>query len=102
MRTEAQLAAYVSLILGHALVLFLGIRYRIGRGRTQRLLTTILSLALIWVVALSLLGLLFTGSWWHWVWYRTAQMGLVLLALLMAGLARAFVGRIGRRWALWR
>jgi signal transduction histidine kinase len=102
MRIELQLAAYVSLILGHALVLFLGIRYRVGRGRTQRLLTTILSLALLWMVALSLLALLFTGRWWHWVWYRTAQVGLVLLALLTAELARAFVGRrMGWRWPLW-
>ena len=101
MRIEAQLAAYVSLLLGHALVLFLGIRYRIGRGRTQRLLTTILSVALGWIVALSLLAFLFTGRWWHWVWYRTAQVGLVLLALLTAELAWAFVGRSGWRWALW-
>jgi signal transduction histidine kinase len=101
MRIEVQMAAYASLILGHTLVLVLSIKYRVGRGRTRRLLTTILSLALLWIVALGMLAFLFSGRWWDWVWYRTAQVGLVLLALLTAELARAFVGRGGWRWPLW-
>jgi len=96
-----QVAAYASLIFGYTLVLVLGIRYRVGRGRTQKLLTLILSLALLWIVALGMLALLFTGTWWAWVWYRTAQVGLVLLALLTADLAGAFVGRAGWRWSRW-
>ena len=96
-----QIAAYASLVLGQALVLILGIKYRVGRGRTQRLLTIVLSLALLWIVALGMLALLFTGRWWDWVWYRTAQVGLVLLALLTAELAGAFVGRGGWRWLTW-
>ncbi len=95
------MAAYVTLILGHALVLVLGIRHRVGRTRTQRLLTLILSLALLWIVALGVLAFLFTGEWWDWVWFRTVQVGLVLLALLTAELARSFVGRGGWRWPLW-
>ena len=101
MRIEAQMAAYASLVSGHVLVLILGIKYRVGRSRTQRLLTIVLSLALVWVVALGMLALLFTGKWWDWVWYRTAQLVLVLLALLMTELAGAFVGRGGWRWPAW-
>ena len=98
---EAQLAAYASLILGHALVLVLGIRHRVGRGHMQRFLTAVLSLTLLWIVALGALAFLFTGRWWDWVWYRTMQVGLVLLAVLTAELARSFVGRGGWRWPLW-
>ena len=96
-----QMAAYASLIFGYALVLFLGIRYRVGRGKAQRYLTTILSLALLLSVALAMLDLLFVGRWWDWVWYRMAQVGLVLLALLAADLAGVFVGTAGRRLPRW-
>jgi signal transduction histidine kinase len=101
MSTGAQIAAYASLIFGYAVALVLGIRYRVGRGRTQRLLAAVLSLALLWLVALAMLALLFEGRWWVWVWYRTAQMGLVLMGLLTADLAQAYVGREGRRWPRW-
>ena len=98
---EAQVAAYASLILGHASVLLLAIRHRVGRGRTQKLLTAVLSLTLPWIVALGALAFFFQGRWWDWVWYRTVQVGLVVLALLTAELARSFVGRGGWRWPLW-
>ena len=101
MSTGVQIATYTSLILGYAVVLVLGIRYRVGRGPTQRLLTAVLSLALLWIVALAMLSLLFAGNWWDWVWYRTAQVGLVLLGLLTAELAQAYVGQSGRRWPRW-
>jgi signal transduction histidine kinase len=58
-------------------------------------------LALLWIVALAMLALLFTGRWWAWVWYRTAQVGLVLMGVLTAELAHAYVGRDGRRWPGW-
>jgi len=101
MSTGVQIATYASLIFGYAVVLVLGIRYRVGRGPTQRLLTAVLSLALLWMVALAMLSLLFAGNWWDWAWYRTAQVGLVLLGLLTAELAQAYVGHDGRRWPRW-
>ncbi len=101
MLTEVQVAAYAVLIFGYALVLALGIRYRVGRGRVQRMLATILSVSLLWVVALTMLALLFADRWWGWVWHRTAQTGLVLLALLMTDLSEVFVGHAGKRWPRW-
>lgn len=101
MRTEIQIATYAGLIFGYALVLTAGIRYRIGRGRAQQLLTIILSASLLWAVALAMLALLVTGRWWAWVWQRTAQTGLVLLALLMADLSEVFVGHAGKRLPRW-
>ncbi len=101
MSTEIQMAAYASLTFAYTLVLALGIRYRAGRGRPQRLLALILSVSLLWVVALAMLALLFAGRWWDWVWRRTAQTGLVLLALLMTDLSQVFVGHAGKRWPRW-
>jgi signal transduction histidine kinase len=99
MWTGPQIVVYGSLILGYLFLLFLAIRHRIGRGRAQRLLEAILLLTALWTASLGLLALIPSGVWWHFVWQRTAQYGLVVSALLTAELAEAFVDRPGRRWA---
>ncbi len=58
-------------------------------------------LAAAWTLALGLLAILTSGPWWAFVWQRTAQIGLVILALVSAEFASAFVQRPPRRWA-WR
>jgi signal transduction histidine kinase len=93
-----QVAAYLGLCVGYALLLILAIQRRIERGRAQRALETALLLAMVWTAVLGLLALLAPGRWWAFVWHRTAQIGLVLLALLTAGFSDAFVERAGRRW----
>lgn len=98
---QVQVAIYASLVSGYALLLFLGIRYRVGRTGAQRYLTVVLSLALALILALAVLDLLFDGRWWAWVWYRTAQVGLVLLLLLTADMTGVFLGRIDWRWPRW-
>jgi signal transduction histidine kinase len=93
-----QVAAYVSLLLAYSLLLVLAVRHRIRRGRAERLLEMALALAIAWTLGLGLLDLSMAGSWWAYVWQRVAQFGLVLLALLTAEFADAFVERQGRRW----
>jgi signal transduction histidine kinase len=95
---SVQIAAYVSLVLGYLLLLALAVRHRFERGRAQRLLETILLLAAVWTVGLGLLVILAPQGWWSFVWRRTAQVGLVILALLTAGFAGAYVQRPSRRW----
>lgn len=93
-----QISAYLSLTVAYTLLLALAVRHRIERRQAQRLLETTLFLAALWTVALGLLALLAPGRWWAFIWHRTAQIGLVLLALFTAEFADAFVERTGRRW----
>jgi signal transduction histidine kinase len=93
MWSSIQIAAYASLVLGYVLLLLLAIRYRLGRGRVQRLLESGLFLAAVWTCALGTMALLLPGAWWAFVWRRTAQIGLVVLALLTAEFAATFVQR---------
>jgi signal transduction histidine kinase len=86
-----QIAAYASLVLGY--LLLLSVRYRLGRGRVQRLLESSLVLATVWTLVLGTMDLLAPGAWWAFVWRRVAQIGLVVLALLTAEFAAAFVQR---------
>lgn len=90
-----QIAAYAVIILAYGLLLTLAVRYRLGRGLALRLLQVTLFLAAAWTLGLGLLALTTTGSWWVYVWRRVAQLGLVLLALLTAEYADAFVQRRG-------
>jgi GAF domain-containing protein len=93
----AEIATYASLVLGYVLLLVLAIRNRTARGRAQRLLEFNLLVGLLWTFALGLLALFSHGEWWAWVWHRTAQVGLVLLALLTTEFTEAFVGARNRR-----
>lgn len=90
-----QIAAYASLVLAYLLLLALAVRRRLGRGRVHRLLEDTLLVAAVWTLALGLLDLLTSGSWWAYVWQRVAQLGLVVLALLTAAYVDAFVERRG-------
>jgi hypothetical protein len=93
-----QIAAYAGLFLGYASLLILEVRHRSEHGRAQKLLEATLFLAALWTLVLVLLAVLAPGVWWAFVWRRVAQFGLVLLALLGADFADAFVERRGRRW----
>jgi signal transduction histidine kinase len=89
-------AIYAGLLLAYGVLLILAVRHRLRRGRSQRLLEWALALSALWTVALGLLAVLSAGMWWDYVWDRVAQAGLVVLALLTAGFAAAFVERKGR------
>jgi hypothetical protein len=93
-----QVSAYLSILVAYALLLVLAVRHRIERRRAQKLLETALFLAALWTVALGLLALLAPRGWWAFIWHRTAQVGLVLLALLTAEFADSFVERKGQLW----
>lgn len=90
-----QIAAYASVVLAYGLLLILAVRHRLGRGGAHRLLEVTLLLAAGWILGLGVLDLSTSGSWWAYVWHRVAQLGLVLLALLTAEYADAFVQRRG-------
>lgn len=96
----AKIATYLTFVLGYVLLLVLAVRNRTGRGRAQRVLELVLSTGALWTLALALLALLTRGGWWTFVWWRTAQLGLVFLALLMAEFTDAFVGDRSRRQQL--
>jgi len=91
---------YAGLLLGYALLLVPIVRYRGGQERLRRLLRIAAALAAVWTLALGLLAILTSGAWWAFVWHRTAQIGLVVLALASAEFASAFVQRPPRHWAL--
>jgi signal transduction histidine kinase len=93
-----QIAAYAIMVLGYALLLVLAIRSRAGRERARQLLETVLLLAALWTLGLGLLGVLTSGSWWDFVWHRTAEVGLVILAMHTANFADVFAHRPPRRW----
>ena len=90
------IAAYAGLVLAYGWLLSVAVRRRLGRGRVHRLLEDTLLVAAVWSLALGVLDLLTSGSWWGYVWQRLAQLGLVLLALLTAAYADAYVQRRGR------
>jgi len=90
------IAAYAGLVLAYGLLLAVAVRRRLGRGRVHRLLEDTLLVAAVWSLGLGLVDLVPSGSWWAYVWQRVAQLGLVLLALLTAAYADAFVRRRGR------
>jgi hypothetical protein len=96
MGVPVRIAVYAGLVLAYGLLLAVAVRRRLGRGRVHRLLEDALLLAAGWSLALGILDLLASGSWWVYVWRRVAQLGLVLLALLTAAYADAFVQRRGR------
>ncbi|MBN1138553.1 MAG: hypothetical protein JXM73_18330 [Anaerolineae bacterium] len=91
---------YAGLLLGYALALVVILRSQGGQERTRRLLQIAGVLAAAWTLALGLLAILTSGSWWAFIWQRTAQIGLVILALVGAEFASAFVQRLPRHWAL--
>lgn len=97
MWSTIQIGAYVSLVLGYGLLLLLAVRSRAGRERVQQGLETALLLAVLWTLSLGLLGVLTSGSWWAFVWHRTAQIGLVILALHTANFADAYMQQAPRR-----
>ena len=94
---SVQIAAYTSLLVGYGLLLVMAFRHRDGRGRVQRYLEVLLVLAAWWTLILGLLGILFSGAWWSYVWQRTAQIGLVVLALVTAEFAELFLRVRSRR-----
>jgi signal transduction histidine kinase len=96
-----QVVAYLSLIVGHAMLLLLVVRHRPRTRQVQHLLEADLFLAMLWVIGLGGIAVFSSGAWSRFLWYRTAQIGLVILALLTAEFANAFVRRSDRRW-LWR
>jgi signal transduction histidine kinase len=61
------------------------------------MLEVTLSLAVLWILALGLLAFLTRGGWWHFVWYRVAQIGLVAVAFVTTDLAEAFLEWTSRR-----
>jgi signal transduction histidine kinase len=91
-----QIAAYVSIALGYALLLFMVVRHRVGRERAQNLLETTILLAGLWTLALGIIAALSTGGWWDIVLRRVAFIGLVVLTWLTADFASAFVRRSAR------
>jgi signal transduction histidine kinase len=91
-----EMAFYTGLLLAYAVLLVLAVRHRIRRGRSQRLLEWALALSALWTLVLGLLAAFTAGTWWGYFWDRVAQTGLVVLALLTAGFAAAFVERKGR------
>lgn len=93
-----QIVAYFALVVGYLLLLVVAVRGRIERGRAQRLLETIILLAVLWALSLGLVNLFAPDGGWTFVWQRAAQVGLVFLALLTSWLADAFVGRPTRPW----
>lgn len=91
----AEIATYAGLLLAYVVLLVLAVRHRIRRDRRQRLLAWALALAALWTLVLGLVGLLTSGPWWDYAWLRLAEIGLVLLALVTAEFAAAFVERRG-------
>lgn len=89
---------YAGLLLGYGLLLIGIFSYQAGQARMRLLLKIAVALAAAWTLALGLLALLTTGSWWDFIWQRTAQIGLVILALASIEFAAAFVQRPLRRW----
>jgi hypothetical protein len=86
-----QIAAYAGLVLGYGLLLLLAARYRNGYGRGGRSLRWLVGLTALWALGFGLLALLTAGAWWSFVERRTAQIGLVILAVLAAEFADAFM-----------
>jgi signal transduction histidine kinase len=86
-----QIAAYAGLVLGYGLLLLLAVRYRNGYGRGEPSLRWMVGLTALWALGLGLLSLLTGGTWWSFVERRTAQIGVVILALLAAEFADAFM-----------
>jgi signal transduction histidine kinase len=93
-----EIAAYASLVFAYALLLLWAVRRRVGHGRAQKLLEAGLFLAVLWILGLGLLAFLTRGGWWAFVWYRVAQIGLVVLAFVTADFAEAFVEWTSHRW----
>ena len=93
-----EIAAYTTLVFAYALLLLWAVRRRAGHGRAQKLLEASLFLAVLWILGLGLLAFLTRGGWWAFVWYRVAQLGLVVLAFVTADFAEAFVEWTSRRW----
>ncbi len=89
---------YAGLLLGYGLLLIGIFTYKAGQERMRLVLKIAVALAAAWTLALGLLAILTTGSWWAFIWQRTAQIGLVILALVSAEFAAAFVQRPFRRW----
>ena len=95
-----EIEVYAGLVLGYALLLVVMSGYHGGQQRIRRLLRIAAVLAAAWTLALGLLAVLTSGPWWAFVWRRTAQIGLVILALVSAEFASAFVQRPPRRSVL--
>jgi len=91
---------YAGLLLGYALLLAVLFRHPTRREGTRQLLEAAVASAAAWTLALGLLALLTSGRWWAFVWQRTAQIGLVILALVSVEFAFAFVQRPPRRRVL--
>jgi len=89
---------YAGLLLGYTLLLIGVLSYRGGQKEIRLLLRIVAAMAGVWTLALGLVAILTSGSWWGFIWQRTAQIGLVLLALASAEFATVFVQRPIRRW----
>lgn len=92
-----QIAAYASLVLGYALLWFLALRDRNGRGRAQFLLESSLVLAALWTLLLGITTIVVPSGWWAFAGLRMIQIGLVILALVTTEFVDAFVQRASRR-----
>ena len=89
---------YAGLLLDYALLSIVLFHHRARREGIRQLLETAVVLAAAWTLALGLLAMSTSGRWWAFVWQRTAQIGLVILALVSAEFASAFVQRpVSRR-----
>ncbi|HSJ57181.1 MAG TPA: hypothetical protein VLC95_08365, partial [Anaerolineae bacterium] len=69
-----------------------------GSHRVQRLLQLVLLANMAFALVLGPVTLFVSDWWWRYLGQRAADVGVVLLALLTAELADAFVGRTSRRW----
>jgi signal transduction histidine kinase len=92
--------SYAGLLLGYALLVVVAWRYTGRKERIRQPLGMAAALAAAWILAQGLLATLTSGSWWAFIWQRTAQIGLVILALVGAEFAAAFVQRTARHQAL--
>jgi signal transduction histidine kinase len=90
---------YAGLLLGYALLSVAVLNNRARQDGTRRLLEAAVLLAAAWTLALGLLAILASGLWWTFVWQRTAEIGLVILALVSAEFASAFVQHPAHRRA---
>lgn len=95
-----RIVAYVGLAVGYALLMLLAVRHRTNGRRVRRALQGVLLANVAFALALGLVALFVTvtDKWWSYLWQRAAEIGVVLLAVLTADLADAFVDRETRRW----
>ncbi|MCL7455343.1 MAG: hypothetical protein M8467_20095, partial [Anaerolineae bacterium] len=93
-----EVLVYAGLVLGYGWLLVAAVRLRLVRDRSQRLLEALLATSMLWTLGLGLFEFVVSGPWWAYAWERTAQLGLILLGVIAAEFAGAFVERSGGGW----